>query len=88
MQAAADVDEAAAQVLLIPCARADDLLIVGALSVADREVFLGQNSQEQRAGRHLSQILDGYLAGSVIEVRKYVVADYQVGWLSRFVVDH
>ena len=50
MQSATNVREAAGQPPLVPCASSNDLLVVGALLVADREVFLGQYSKEQRAG--------------------------------------
>ncbi len=88
MQSAANVREAGAQASLIPRARTDDLLIIGALSVADSKVFFSQHSEEQRAACHHRQIPDCCLAGSVIEVRKHVIADYQVGWLVRFVIGY
>ncbi len=88
MQSATNVHEAGAQASLIPCARTDDLLIVGALSVADSKVFFSQHSEKQRAACHHRQIPHCCLAGTVIEVRKHVIADYQVGWLVRFVIGY
>lgn len=88
MQSATNVREAAGQPPLVPCASSNDLLVVGALLVADCEVFLGQYSKEQRAGRHLCQISDRSLAGSVVEVCEHVIADYQVGRSIWFVVGH